>query len=265
MRKFIITAILISGVFISSYAQEKFIDHLSIGINYGTTSMAGIKPAHYLPFVRPTDGAGIEVAAQMTDWLEARAGFSTTMHDNDVYSYSVEGVPNGQYITQKLEVAGKYGVLSGSLFFDFYPFRNTSFHFTAGAYAGSNNLLKVYSYTPVNTGLASFNAGVLEMKGLTIPTDRNGMIDARLKMAAVRPYLGVGISTGRMNSDFVVFSFRLGAMYKGNNGVTVEGPDGSDVEVDYWPTDDVYSRLVKWNKKCPVAPMLSLSLYFRIF
>ncbi len=265
MKRLAITLIMVSALFCSASAQGNFIEHLTIGINYGTTSMSGTRPMDYFPFCRQTDGAGIEVAAQINDWLDARVGFSITTLGGETSGFSVEGVPDGKFITQKLEVVSDYGAMSGNLFFDFYPFRTPLIHFTAGAYAGSNTLLKIYSRTEVTGPLASYNAGVLEMNGMTIPTDRNGKIAARLKMPAVRPYVGVGISTGRMDSDLVIFSARLGAMYKGSKGMTIAGPDGKDVEVDYWSSDTYHSRLVRWNKKCAVAPMLTLSLYIRLF
>ncbi len=265
MKKVILILILVSGFMADVSAQEKFIDHLSIGINYGTTSMKGMKPVHYLPFVRQTDGAGIEVAARITDWMDARVGFSTTVHGGETSNYSVEGVPDGRYVTQKLEVVSDYGALSGNLFFDFYPFTKTTFHFTAGFYAGSASMLRIYNMTDVPAPLASYNVGVLEMNGMTIPTNRDGRISARLRMPAVRPYAGVGISTGRMDSHIVNFAFRIGAMYKGDRGMTVTDPSGNEVEVDYWPSDKYHTRLVAWNKKCVVAPMLTFSLYFRIF
>ncbi len=138
-------------------------------------------------------------------------------------------------------------------------------HFTAGFYAGSNSLLRIDSKTDVPSTLASYNTGVLDMHGLTIPTDRDGRISARLKMPSVRPYVGVGISTGGMDRELVVFAVRLGAMYKGNNGMTIAGPGGEDVEIDYWSSDHSFARMTAWNRNWPVLPLLTLNLYLRLF
>ncbi len=246
-------------------AQEKFIDHLSVGVNYGTTSMGGRYYFHYMPFGRQTDGFGIEVSMQLTDWLETRAGFSATVWGNGENTVYIEGVPDGKYVSDEITLCHKFGTLSGSLFLDFYPFKRVPVYFIAGAYAGSNSLLKVYSDDIMPSELALCNTGVVELHGVTIPTDRNGRIEARVKMPAVRPYLGAGISTGRMASDRVIFSFDVGVMYKGRNGMTIEGADGNDVEVGYWRSDHYISSMVSWNKKCAVAPLISLRLFVKIF
>ncbi len=263
MRKLISIAVLISCFFSIAEAQDRFIDHLSVGINYGTTSMRARTRYGYMPLGRQTDGVGIEVAAQLTDWMEMRAGISTTIWGDGADTVNVEGVPDGRYVTEDIELSYEYGAVSGSLFMDFYPFRNTSFHFTAGAYAGSNRLLTVCNTVAVPEELASYDTGVAEIYGLAIPTDKNGKIAASLRMPAVRPYLGVGISTGRMACHRVRADIDLGVMYKGRRGMSIEAPDGSEVEIGYWRSDHYLARMVEWNKKCAVAPVLSFRFFHK--
>ncbi len=245
-------------------ARDKFIDHLAIGINYGNTSMKAKSHWGYLPFGRSTDGVGLEVAAQVLDWMDVRAGISSTLFSSSSNNaFNVEGVPDGKYVTGTVELFSRYRCIAGSLFFDFYPFSGTTFHFTAGFYAGTSAILKIHNRTPIPEALASYDKGVVEMYGLAIPTDRNGRIDAKLKQPPVRPYAGVGI--GRAFANRVNVTADFGVMYKGRKGMTIEGPDGNDVEVGYWKSNSKIARLVSWNKRCAVAPLLSVRLFVKIF
>ncbi len=264
MKRLAMIMVMISCLITEISAQDRFIDHLAVGINYGTTSMKAKTHWGYLPFGRHTDGVGLEVAAQILDWMDVRAGISTTVGwTKSSGSFSVEGVPDGKYVTGTVAVSRRYSTMAGSLFFDFYPFSGTTFHFTAGFYAGTSAILKVSGTTPVPEALASYDKGVMEMYGLAIPTDRNGMIEAKLRQSPVRPYVGIGI--GRAFSRRVNVTADFGAMYKGRNGMTIEGPDGNDVEVAYWLSNSYMSRMVSWNKRCAVAPLLSVRLFVKIF
>ncbi len=266
MKRLITVAVLITGLLTSMRAQEKFIDHLSIGIDYGTVSVRAKNHFGYIPHVRPTDGLGVSIAAQITDWLEVRAGLSATHYTYDSYGFSVEGVPDGQYVTKEIGVKLRSGAFAANLFLDFYPFKKVPVHFTAGTYAGTSTILHVYNIDVVPYSLGSYNTGVLEMQGMAIPTDRDGKIDARLKLPPVRPYLGVGIATGRMfERKGVNVDFNFGVMYKGNNGMTITGPGGRDVEIDYYPSSEKPARLIEWSKRFPVSPVISVRVFCRIF
>ncbi len=246
-------------------AQEKFIDHLAVGALYRSTDINTGRALGYVMLGNPMDGMGIELTAQVYEWLEARVAFSMLVAGKGTETMNVEGVPGGKYVTGDVDVFHSSGDKSGSLFFDFYPFREFPLHFTAGTFVGSNSLLTISGKTPVPEALASYNTGVMEIHGLTIPTNKDGRIEGRVRTPAFKPCIGVGISTGRIHSRKVVFTADICAMYKGKGGMTIEAPDGSDVEVDYWRSFSEMSRLVAWNKKSPVAPLLTLRLTFRLF
>ncbi len=256
--------ILLSCLVWNAQAQDKFIDHLAVGVNYGTTSMSPRRAADLIPFGRQTDGFGLEAGAQFTDWLDVRAGISVVPSVKGSQTNRIEGVPDGNYIVESVQINHRTGLVSGNVFFDFYPFRNTTFHFTAGAYAGTRRLLHMYGSTPIPDALAEYNVGVAEIHGLTIPTDKDGEIDAAVMMPAVRPYVGVGVSSARMDAEPIYVTFDLGVMYKGDGGMMIAGPDGK-VEVDYWRSEHYISRMAAWSKKCVVAPLLSLRFFVRIF
>ncbi len=263
MKKLLIIIIIASCFLSKSSAQDKFINHLAIGINIGTTSMRAATPFGYFPLLRQTDGVGIEAAAQFTDWLDTRVGFSMTMSGNGSGTFGIEGITDGKFQSSNIHISHKYNVMAGSLMFDFYPFKKTTFHFTAGLFAGSGTLLHIHNSTPVPEALASYDKGIVEMHGVTIPTDKDGKIDAKVKIPAVRPYVGIGI--GRPFDRRVNVTADLGIMYKGRNGLTVSAPDGSRVEADYWRSNSYISRMVRWNKKCIIAPLLSVRLFVKIF
>ncbi len=265
MRRFIFIIILISSLVGSISAQEKFIDHLAVGVTYGTTSMSAKRAVDFIPFGRQTDGVGLEADLQINSWLDARLGISLTPSGGGSATYGIEGVPDGRYICENIQLVHEYGTAAGNLFLDFYPFRKTAFHFTAGIYAGSRRLLHIYNETPVPDALAAYNAGVVEIHGLTIPVDAKGEIEATIALPAVRPYVGVGINTARLSNDNVYFGVDLGVMYKGNKGMIVDGPGGEEMEVDYWRSEHYLARMTAWNKKCVVAPLLSFHLFIRIF
>ncbi len=263
MKRILASLILMSSLLVTAVAQESFIDHLAVGVNIGTTSMRGRVLMSYFPLGRQTDGVGLELAAQFTDWLDARVGFSMNMPGSGSGAYGIEGIVDGRFIADRIQIGHEYGLLAGSLLFDFYPFRNTTFHFTAGVYAGNNKLLRVYNTTPVPEILEVYDKGVVEIHGVAIPVDKDGEINAEVRIPAVRPYLGVGI--GRAFSRRVNVAADLGVIYKGREGMTICAPDGSRVEVGYWDSNNYMSRMTQWNRKCIVAPLLSVRMFVTIF
>ncbi len=263
MKKLFATIALMSCILADISAQDRFIDHLAVGINIGTTSMKGREASDYIPLVRETDGLGLEAAAQFNDWLDARAGFSMTIPGKSDGEYRIEGIIDGQYFVQGIHIENRHMAFSGSLMFDFYPFKKTTFHFTAGAYAGSTSILNIYNTTPVPVNFDKYDRAIVEIHGVTIPTDKDGKINAELRMPAVRPYIGVGI--GRPNNRRVNIIADLGIMYKGRQGMTIAAPDGSRIEVADWHSDHYIARMDSWARKCAVAPLLSVRLFVKIF
>ena len=175
-------------------------------------------------------------------------------------------------IESNIDVEGKVGFTNGKILVDFYPFKRSSFHVTAGAYFGSSKVVKAYNKeNGLLLDLAKYNndveAGLLpgmdkvgvELDDYLLEPDDNGNVNAYIKTASFKPYLGIGI--GR-----AVPKKRIGLMF--------------DAGVQFWGSPKVYCNDHKLTKedvggeggdimetlsKVKVYPVINLRICGRIF
>lgn len=225
-------------------AQDKveefgIFDHLAAGITLGTT------------------GIGIDVAAPVTEYLQVRAGynfFSGFSYKDDV-DYRAKGMA-----TKTTEVKGKEYLSTGKLLLDVFPFRNSSFHATAGFYIGTDEVIKAENTIPVT----AFDAGEgLLIGDYIIGFDKDGIAKASIKVKSFRPYVGIGIGRAVPRGRIGV-SGDLGVMFWGKPKL-YEKQSGQDLEVtnaDLGRDSDKYFDIMS---KITVWPVLTIRVSGRIF
>ena len=276
MKKLLIACMLLAGGFAQASAQELspkdfgYFNHLSGGIVLGT------------------EGIGIEVAAPITYDFAVRMGYS--LMPKFKYSKSLNLNENkGAFIKDRVDIGGKLNMGDFKLLVDWYPFRTSSFHATAGFFIGRSTVVKIDNKEPFvkdnYKGVAGIELGVYDPSNpqsesrYTLMTDPNGDIKGELEVNAFKPYLGVGFGRAVPKGRIGV-QFDLGIQFWGKpelkaNMNYVDRETGENVtnfepikrgritnpDSDYQDVKDA----VKTIQKIRVYPVLNIRINGRIF
>lgn len=212
--------ILASSLSMSAQQNDSLLfKNFAVGVSFGTT------------------GIGIEAAASINSHIQVRAGINSfyigtvnmklPVTNGDINDYFEITDPTFTEATKKkkTELGLDITMITGSILTDYFPWKNKSFHITAGAYIGNKNVLHFFNK---NEGELKFmnvaNERVMLYNELyhtnfrpmglnfgeyTFTADKNGNLDAQLRTWVVRPYIGVGwgrnVSMGtnrRINFNF---------------------------------------------------------------
>lgn len=288
MRKILFAVIALLGIQSAAWAQKAF-QSLAFGIEAGTA------------------GIGVELAMPLvTDHLFIRAGFNApsiaTTLDFDVSMAEVNssiatvnsnleaaGLPdriNTSFDDMKLNVTSTLNLSTVKAMLEYYPFRKSSFHITAGVFYGmegsylsatattdktfwsnykslqaevdaiNEKYRDVPGYTPADISTVNVNTD-----GQTLQVqekDGAGYMEAAIDIPRLRPYLGLGFGRS-VPRRRVGLQLDLGAIYMGapslssGNEVAYDG-DAQEVMPNGLTLDDF--------KFWPVA---SLRLTIRLF
>ena len=141
---------------------------------------------------------------------------------------------------------------------DVYPFPISSFHATMGAYIGTSSIITVKNLQPIY----GLNPGEgIEIADYIIAPGDDGIAQGAIKVAAFKPYLGVGfgrsVPRGRVGvtTDF-------GLQFWGSPGV-YEKRNGKYMKIKSSDADG--GGLLKFISKITVYPMLTVRVSGRIF
>lgn len=250
------------------HAQDGLFNHLSVGLNTGTT------------------GFGIDVAMPVHKIVTVRAGFSGW----NVGKIKFKAINTASEITQmqmveedaikRAQLVDKVELQVNPNFWNFYllgevhPFRNQPFYFSAGLFFGSQNFVH---FENTNDGALGFlydaNQKVQDYNRLyrtnyppiglkfgdyIFTADENGNIDVRMKVNAVKPYIGVGFGQHLAKTHRVSVAVDAGLMFWGspkfvlNNGTEINS-SGSNSGIT-----NVLSWLKAW-------PNLQVRVAYKIF
>ena len=276
MKKLLIACMLLAGGFAQASAQELspkdfgYFNHLSGGIVLGT------------------EGIGIEVAAPITYDFAVRMGYS--LMPKFKYSKGLNLNENkGAFTKDRVDIGGKLNMGDFKLLVDWYPFRTSSFHATAGFFIGRSTVVKIDNKEPFvkdnYKGVAGIELGVYDPSNpqsesrYTLMTDPNGDIKGELEVNAFKPYLGVGFGRAVPKGRIGV-QFDLGIQFWGKpelkaNMNYVDRETGENV-TSFEPVkrgritnpDSDYQDLkdaVKTIQKIRVYPVLNIRINGRIF
>ena len=125
---------------------------------------------------------------------------------------------------------------NANLLIDYFPMKNGVFHFTVGAYIGTNKI-----------DIGANNTDPFYLNDYVIIPDANGYYNGTVKFGGpIKPYFGIGLGRTIPNNR-VGFKFEMGAVYQGkmkvnsdylNTSMTPSDvDDGSDIpELMFWPS-----------------------------
>ena len=194
----------------------RFFNHLNAGISLGT------------------DGIGIEVAAPLTYNFAVRTGF--TIMPKFKYKKGINVGKDPAFLSypddQDVDVEGKLNMADFKLLFDYYPFKKSSFHVTAGAYIGKSKVVTVQNANAFikedSWGSKGLELGTGANTYTIVSDERTGNIQAEAKTNSFKPYLGIGF--GR-------------AVSKGRVGIQF------DLGVQFWGSPEVWANINSVNEE----------------
>ena len=206
----------------SAQTDLRILNHLSVGAEVGTM------------------GVGIDLSMPITPFVDVQAGFSMVPKTSFKTSLGMNApYPGIDRVPVKYQGLMKNGkVLVNVMPIPFL----TSFHITAGAYIGSDDIMGLYNPEPMPAEIAAYNGMNPDNKlGLALgdyllEPDALGNIDGKLKVFKAKPYVGIGIGRG-VPKRRIGFKFDIGCVFWGKPTVycndmevfdTDEGGKGKD-------------------------------------
>lgn len=217
------------------------------------------------------DGIGFDVAAPVTEWAAIRAGVS--FFPKLKFTGDIKIDDNNPAVTDRVDVEGKLNVFDVKALADFYPFKKSSFHITAGAFIGSSDFITASNTSMFIKDPSKYGKLGLMLGDYRITTDNQGYISADVKVNSFKPYLGIGFgravpkkSRVRVSCDLGVKfwgSPRLGAMVKDDWGETYYHKFKSS-ELDEYDDEDLKDAM-EFMESLKVFPVLNIRISGRIF
>lgn len=254
-KNILLIAVMLGFATVGANAQSKdsnLFNHLAIGVTAGTT------------------GIGFDAAMPIGNYVYVRAGVDFMPNIKINTDLDIDAPDISQYTTQyeipeEIEVEGKIGFTNGKLLFDVYPFKGSSFHVTAGAYFGSSKIVKAYNRKAyVLQDLYNYNQAYqlqkigVELGDYFLEPDQDGNVEASIKTASFKPYLGLGFGRA-VPKNCIGFMFDLGVQFWGSPKIycfdqelTEEGAKGED------------GGVIKTLSKITVYPVINFRLCGRI-
>lgn len=243
-------------------------NHLSVGVGLGTTGISVDVAAPISPYVAVRGGADILPNIKFYPALDL--GFDQDVKDF-VYEWFDERLPD------KIDFDGKLKFSAGHLLVDVYPFRNSSFHVTAGAYLGSKQiaylntagdqilLTTIYNYNHSEIreawGLGKIGA---KMGNYLLEPDKDGIIRTSLEVNALRPYIGIGFGRAIPTKHRFACNFDLGFQFWGSPKIYLEGENGKK-KLEESDLDAKNGKTIKALSETTFWPVLNLRCAYRIF
>ena len=177
-----------------------FFDHLGAGVSVGT------------------DGIGIDVATPITDWAALRAGIS--FMPKIKYTKSINLKDEDPALNDEANIEGKLNIFDFKMLADFYPFKTSSFHITAGFFVGSENAVTATSNDVIRNPADYGNVGI-KLGGKRVTTDRDGKLTVDMKVNSFKPYIGLGFGRAIPKKNRVSVSCDFGVKFWGKPGLGV--------------------------------------------
>ena len=250
------------------HAEDGLFNHLSVGLNLGTT------------------GAGIDVAMPVHKIVTVRAGFSgwnlgdinfkainTASEITQMQMVEDDAVRRSQMV-DKVELALKPNFWNFYVLGEVHPFNNQPFYFSAGLFVGSKHFLHFRNTNEGGLGfLYDANQKVedynrvfhtdyppvgLKFGDYVFTADENGNIDVRMKTNVVKPYIGVGFGQHIAKSHRVSLAVDAGLLFWGTPKFVLN----NDVEIKSSSSESGITNVLSWLK---AWPNLQVRLAYKIF
>lgn len=225
--------------------MRKFISAIIVSLFCWQAAQAG-EPVEYGLFNHigvgasiGTEGYGFDLAVPVTRWAAVRVGISK---NPDIrYSKEIEVRVENKLTDDEIKVEAKLNdEINYKLLVDLYPFKNSSFHLTGGAYLGPKNIVSVYNAEPFLDEKDWGTTGV-KIGDYNITSDENGNIRANLEgEKELKPYVGIGFGYAVPKRRLNV-TFDMGAKFWGEPGIYMTTKDSFG--------DSHYEKLTKEGLK----------------
>ena len=108
---------------------------------------------------------------------------------------------------------GTLNIFDFKVLADIYPFKS-GFHFTVGAFIGSENLFKAHNTSMFIKDPAKYGKLGLVLGDYRVTTDENGYADANVVVNSFKPYVGIGFGRA-IPKRRLDFSFDFGVKFWG--------------------------------------------------
>lgn len=279
------------GMSLSSASAQKddqmIFNHMGIGISVGTTAL-GINVSTVLtPYLGIRGGVNVWPMFKLGHHL--RLGFEEGTRDlegckvhlaeiNEKLS-DADWVPPTISDLMEVKVRVLPKLTAGHLLIDYYPFpKHSSFHLTAGAHIGTGTVVSIKNrYEGILMPITLWNKAMenpdvqplveqydlrrigIKLGDYFIAPDEDGDINARIRVSAFRPYLGLGFGRSVPHKR-IGCQFDLGVQFWGSPKVIVNGevlqPEKAGDELD-----DVLSIV----SRITIFPVINFRLVGRLF
>lgn len=226
------------------------------------------------------DGLGAEVATTLTPYVQIHAGWSIMLPYIPVKGSDIKSLPetieingNSRQFRDAVSAVGSLNFGGSKLLFDIFPGRNTSFHFTVGAYFCDPRLIAVdidASKVLKQDEYASYYIQLNENDPSTrISSDKNGHIKADVKYNVVRPYFGIGFGRAIRPNKRVSTTVDLGIVYSGNPKIQsydyTLSEEGKPVVFTSAMLENKDKGIIDGFSKVPILPVVKVNIFIRIF
>lgn len=273
MKKYLFISILSIFGLTTAHAQYDndvewgLFNHMSVGLGLGTTGISVDVAAPICPYVAVRAGADIMPNIKFYPALDL--GISS-----DVQAISEEWI--GERLPDKIDFDGKLKFTAGHLLFDVYPFKNSSFHVTAGAYLGGKELVNmdtsgdqillktIYEYNKTMELIdPDLKVGV-KLGNYFLEPNKDGVIKTSVEVNALRPYIGIGFGRAIPTKHRFACNFDLGFQFWGTPKVYLEGDNGK-TQLDKSDLDPESAKALKKLSETTFWPVLNVRCVYRIF
>lgn len=206
-------------------------------------------------------GIGIDLASPIGNHFALRAGVS--FMPNFSFNGDVDVNFNSDYQNlpsiSSIDVKGGLGRTSGELLLNIYPFKSSRFFICGGAFFGGGTLVKAEGHSDeLKQYIAQGGKASIEFGDYSIPVDKNGNINANIKVASFRPYIGIG--TGRaVPRKRIGFMFEAGVQFHKTPQVYAKDVDLTQLSE---MAENDFSDIIDMLK---VYPVIKFRLCGRIF
>lgn len=266
MKKQIISCMaLLMSLGVSAQNETGVADHLGVSVGVGTTGITLDLSTMF------TDYVGLRVGADIFPNLKLNTELDLGFDDEAKSAY--QNMFNTT-LPSEIEVQGKTGLTAGHLLVDVHPFKS-SFRVTVGAYIGGQDIVSVYNREDgALKQIADFNGRIdrneipsltkdnkigLELGDYFLEPDKDGNVDARIRVNGFRPYVGLGFGRA-VPKKRLACQFDLGVQFWGSPEIYLRDHKLSEKDLD----GDA-GGIIKVVSNASVYPSLTVRLVGRIF
>lgn len=258
---------------------EDFIpDHMGASLGIGTTGITFDLSTRFSQYIGLR--AGVDFVPKLKLGTELDLTQASSAVTNAAAYQSILTANGISALPSQVDVEGKLSMTTWHVLIDVYPFASVnSFHITAGAYFGSDDIIEVYNKEDgalkavtdynkaVRSGgsLASYNVDPIgvQLGDYFFEPDSKGNAKASIRVNKFRPYIGVGFGRAVPKTPIGV-SVDLGAQFWGSPSVYAFG-DAGEHKLSESDTNGDAGKILKMMSKISVYPTLTVRLTGKIF